>query len=56
MIVGRNRLEGGGVCICERAAWGPENVADAQVIKPSWWHNGKADRIELARLLGAYGI
>ena len=52
MIVSRNRLEGGGVCICKCAAWGPENVADAQVLKPSWWHKGKTDRIEVARLLG----
>jgi hypothetical protein len=52
MIVSRNRLEGGGVCICKCAAWGPENVADPQVLKPSWWHKGKTDRIEVARLLG----
>ena len=29
MIVSRNRLKGGGVGICERAAWSPENIADA---------------------------
>ncbi len=29
MIVGRNRLESGGVRIRKCAAWGPENVADA---------------------------
>ena len=29
MIVSRNRLKGGGVCICNCAAWSPENVADA---------------------------
>ena len=56
MVVSGNRLKGGGVCISNCAAWGPENLADAEVIKPSWWHNGKTDRIEVARLLGADGI
>jgi len=37
MIVSRNRLEGGGVRICKCAAWSPENLADAEVIKPSRW-------------------
>jgi hypothetical protein len=52
MVVSRNRLEGGGVCIREGAARGPENVADAKVPEPSWRHNGKTDRIEIAGLLG----
>jgi hypothetical protein len=52
MIVSRNRLKGGGVRICNCAAWSPENVADAEVLKPSGWHNGKTDRIEVAGLLG----
>ena len=39
MIVSRNRLEGGGVCICKCAARGAENVADAKVLKPSWLYN-----------------
>ena len=49
MIVSRNRLEGGGVCICECAARGAENVADAKVLKPSWRYNSKVYRIEVLR-------
>ena len=56
MIVSRNRLEGGGVCICKRAARGAEDVADTKVLKPSWRYNSKVDRIEVARLLGADGF
>jgi len=33
-----------------------ENIADANVLKPSCWHNGKTNRIEFARLLGAGGV
>ena len=51
MIVSRDRLEGGRVCICKCAAWSPENVAYSKVLEPSWWHNCKTDRIEIARLL-----
>ena len=56
MIVNRNRLEGGGVRICKCAAWDPEIVTDAWVFKLSWRHNGKTDRIEVARLLRAVGV
>ena len=49
MIVGGNRLKGGGVCIGHCAAWGPENVAYSKVLEPSWWHNCKTDRIETAK-------
>jgi hypothetical protein len=40
------------VCICECAARGAENVANAYVLKPLWGYDGKVDRIEVARLLG----
>jgi hypothetical protein len=56
MIVSRNRLEGGGVCICKCAARGAENVADAKVLKPSSWYNSKVGRIEVARLLEVDGF
>jgi hypothetical protein len=32
MIVSGNRLKGGGVCISNCAAWGPENVAYSKVL------------------------
>ena len=56
VIVSRNRLESGGMRIRQCAAWGAENLADAQVLEPSRRHDGKANRIKGAGLIASVGV
>src|SRR4051812_37277481 len=54
--VSRNRLEGGGMRIRQCAAWDAEYVANAQVLEPSWRHDGEANRIKGAGLIESFGV
>jgi len=55
MVVSRNGLEGGGMRVRQCAARGAEDLADSQVLEPSRRHNGKANRIKGAGLIGSVG-
>ena len=56
VVVSRNRLESGGMRVRQCAAWGAENLADAQVLEPSRRHDGETSGIEVLGLLEPVGI
>ena len=56
VVVSRNRLESRGMRVRQCAAWGAENLADAQVLEPSRRHDGETSGIEVLGLLEPVGV